>query len=827
MPSFAAAARRRAGLNPKAGALAGDAALTALTSHDVTSHDVSGALAPLEGPTAMCAVGTKLVAVGGASGRVALFESSAASFEPVAELRPATLARLWNAMAGPAAGAGGASRLAVRGLRMVPRETGDAPALLATVREDCHLQVWDVTTPARPTSVMGAALPASAAAVFGGVAADGGDARGGGARAASAAHVADGFLALATRAADSAEPARGDETTIAVYRLDVGGPQGSAAGPTVAFHASVDVPGAVAAVSLCDGALLSLSAGGVVSGWSLDDLAARRSAATTPDGVFSQQKAPAAFGLDDAADALAAWDARDPALGSGAAFALLGCHAEGDAPSGARAVDVAAELTNEIAARGAADAAALRDALATLRWPRAGAAEGRGGVLAAATAAVLRAAGGPDAPAAAAVAAWAALAPAYAAAWRARNAPLGLVAADAGGGDAAIVVRRGSVGVARPLDDVEAFIARACIEGGSGSESPAAQALALGAALDARLGAPASRALDLAASGFGSAKDDDAEARGALADAAAEARAAAPPRTGWTPPPRARLGASRPLPAGASTTSRARRSRRAAPSRGARRRRRAPRWRGCARRARRLRPPPPPRWTPSSGAPRIPNTRAEAGRGGRRTLRRKARGRTRTRARARRAPCSSFSAPRGGWARASASPRRMPPPPPPPSRAPSPRTAPRSSRGGWCRRRAPAPWRPLPRPARPPPPGGGGGELDRRRRRGPGPRPARRGGTRRRARRRRARARGGAGAGRRRRAADTRWEPVRPVSVRGRVRARRGDRLRAVRRRRARCAGRARRRGARGVARRPAGPGAGGAGALVPARAARERRLEA
>ena len=89
VPSFAAAARRRAGLNPKAGALAGEAALAALTSNDVTSHDVSGALAPLEGPTAMCAVGTKLVAVGGASGRVALFESSAASFEPVAELRPA------------------------------------------------------------------------------------------------------------------------------------------------------------------------------------------------------------------------------------------------------------------------------------------------------------------------------------------------------------------------------------------------------------------------------------------------------------------------------------------------------------------------------------------------------------------------------------------------------------------------------------------------------------------------------------------------------------------------------------------------------------------
>ena len=230
VPSFAAASRRRA--ETRAGASARDAALAALTSADVSSHDVANALAPLEGPTAMCAVGTKLVAVGGASGRVALFESAAASFESAAELKPATLARLWNAMAGPA-GPGGASRLAVRGLRMIPRETRDAPVLLATVREDCHLQVWDVTAPTRPASVMGAALPASAAAVFGGVAADGGDARGSGARAVSAVHVAEGFLAVATRAVD---PAERDETnddtprvsssffsTISAYRLDVGG----------------------------------------------------------------------------------------------------------------------------------------------------------------------------------------------------------------------------------------------------------------------------------------------------------------------------------------------------------------------------------------------------------------------------------------------------------------------------------------------------------------------------------------------------------------------------------------------------------------------------
>ena len=428
VPSFAAAARRRGGLK---GTLARDATLAALTSADVTSHDVATALAPLEGPTAMCAVGAKLVAMGGASGRVALFESgAAASFEPVAELKPATLARLWNAMAGSSAGTGGASRLAIRGLCVVPRETEDAPALLATVREDCHLQIWDVTTPARPASVMGAALPTSAAPVFAGVAADGSDARGGSARAASAVHVADGFLAVATRAADSPEPGRGDEktprpkdapsSTVSVYRLDVGKTHGSASiSSAVTFRASVDVPGAVAAVSLCDGALWSLSAGNrtnVARGWLLDDLDDADDPAAGP---------PPAFGLDAAADSLAAWDARDPASGSGAAFAVLGCITEGDEPIGcrARAADVAADLASEIAARGLADAAALRDALAALRWPRAGPAETRGGVLAAATAAVLRAAGGPDAPAAAAAAAWATLAPAYAEAWRARNEP--------------------------------------------------------------------------------------------------------------------------------------------------------------------------------------------------------------------------------------------------------------------------------------------------------------------------------------------------------------------------------------------------------------------
>ena len=500
VPSFAVASRRRAGV-----ASTRDAQLAALSATDVTQHDISASLATLEGPTAMCAVGTKLIAVGGTNGHVALLDSQ--TFELITELKPATLARLWNAMAGPS-GPSGASRLAIRGLRMIPRETRESPVLLATVREDCHMQVWDVTAPARPASVLGAALPA-AAAVFGGVTADGGD--GMGARAVDAMHVADGYLAVATRDTDignSIETGHehvtknqsAQSSKLSVYRLDVGTGNGIAS-PTVKFRTSVDVPGGVLAVSVCDGALWSLTGDGAVRGWSLDELVSG-SASTSTVG-------PAAFGLDDAADALAAWDPNDPSKGSGAAFALLGATATGDSDFGekraARAIDVASDLTNEIAARGAIDPVALRDALAELRWPRTSAS---GGVLAAAAAAVVGAAGGPDASAADAVAAWASLAPAYATAWRRRNAPLGLVSADVGGGHATIVVRGGSVGVARPLDDVETFVAGAC-EGDDKRASPATQVNAIGAALDSLLGAPASRALDLVAAGFGGTRDAD------------------------------------------------------------------------------------------------------------------------------------------------------------------------------------------------------------------------------------------------------------------------------------------------------------------------------
>ena len=162
-------------------------------------------------------------------------------------------------------------------------------------------------------------------------------------------HVAEGFLAVATRAADPAErdetndetPRVSSSSTISAYRLDVGGLTGGPAGPAVTFRASVDVPGAVAAVSLCDGALWSLSTEGVVRGWSLDDLAA---------GEAAPGAGPAAFGLDDAADALAAWDARDPRGARARRSPCSGATLKGTR-SGARAVDVAADLTNEIAAR--------------------------------------------------------------------------------------------------------------------------------------------------------------------------------------------------------------------------------------------------------------------------------------------------------------------------------------------------------------------------------------------------------------------------------------------------------------------------------------------
>lgn len=506
VPSFSAATRRRAGVGTGR-----DAALVALSASDVTSKDMSASIAQLEGPTAMCAVGTRCVAIGGQSGRVAVLDSQ--SLDLAAELKPATLARLWNAMAGPTQ-PGGNSRLAIRGVKMIPRETRESPILLAVLREDCHVQVWDLTAPQRPVAILGASLP-TAVAVFGGLAEGGGDTLSG-TRVACVMHVADGFLAVATRNAEDTAPCDSGKSKnnppitskLSVYRLElVSGASGTGAGNghSVKFVSSVDVAGGVASIAVCDGALWSLGSDGAVRAWPMDALVSGTAILSN-----SESGGPPLFGLDAHADALQAWDPRDPARGSGAAFALLGAGAKsGDEKRAPRAADVASDLTNEIAARGLVDGVALRDALASLRWPRTSATP-KGGVLLAATRAVIDAAGGPDASAANAVNAWASLAPAYGVAWRSRNASVGLICADVGGGDVTIVVRGGGVGVARPLDDVEAFVQQAC----AGFElppdsSPAQRAISIGATLDMLLGPPASRALDLVAAGFGSARDDD------------------------------------------------------------------------------------------------------------------------------------------------------------------------------------------------------------------------------------------------------------------------------------------------------------------------------
>ena len=219
------------------------------------------------------------------SGRVALLD--AATLSLVAELKPPTLARLWNAVAGT----GGGAR-AVRGLAMVPRATRDAPVLLAALRADCHFQIFDVTSPSRPAAALGVTLPA-AAALFGGIDQSGGDGSGMGARAASAMHVAEGYLAVATHDA-SAEDADDDATnrhrddddaerfrdqaaqfpparrsTVSVYALEceVG------AAPAVSFRATArGSEGNIAAVRVRDGAVWTLGADGEIRGWPLDAL---------------------------------------------------------------------------------------------------------------------------------------------------------------------------------------------------------------------------------------------------------------------------------------------------------------------------------------------------------------------------------------------------------------------------------------------------------------------------------------------------------------------------------------------------------------------------
>jgi hypothetical protein len=179
-----------------------------------------------------------------------------------------------------------------------------------------------------------------------------------------------------------------------------------------------------------------------------------------------------------------------------------------------------------------------------------------GAALLAAAAAVRFAAGGPDAPAADAVAAWSLIAPAYAAAWSRMRAPLGLLAPSGGarGGGALplVVVHGGACGVMRPLEATEAMVsssaaAAAALDfaagagagvgvGGVGggnsfrlapTASPATKALAAGAYLNTLLGAPACHAFDLVAMGVGQGGTGGGGAGFAASPAAAAAAAAA------------------------------------------------------------------------------------------------------------------------------------------------------------------------------------------------------------------------------------------------------------------------------------------------------------
>ena len=60
-----------------------------------TVHD-SPALTQLEGVSSVCPVGPRLLAFGGMTGRIALLDALSDDLAPIAELKPATLARLWN-----------------------------------------------------------------------------------------------------------------------------------------------------------------------------------------------------------------------------------------------------------------------------------------------------------------------------------------------------------------------------------------------------------------------------------------------------------------------------------------------------------------------------------------------------------------------------------------------------------------------------------------------------------------------------------------------------------------------------------------------------------
>ena len=387
----------------------------------------------------MAAVGVTKIAIGGNTGRVAILDAE--SLAPLAELKPAALARLWNAVAGV-----WPELSAIRGLRMIPRPHRTAPVLLAALRADCHLQVWDLSGdaarggPLRPTSVLAARLPGSPdAATIGGVDRSGGDGSGMRSREARAMHVADGFLAAAISGDSETEedPRLPRRSSIFLYRLDCSGP----APPSVAFHAEVKgSEGRHAEVRVADGRVWSLDASGV--GDSPAGLSRRaRAVAAGPRRARVPVRGPrrrrdGARGVDGARRGGAGGGAFAGESARGFGSRRRGGPRERASPRGVAGAEAA-----EAALRGAG---IPHDSGAVARDP-----------VGAVAAAIVRAAGG-SARRRKRGGRVVGGGGEYASSWAALRRPTGF--ADAGPKALALVRGTGAVSVMRPLEPVEAFV---------------------------------------------------------------------------------------------------------------------------------------------------------------------------------------------------------------------------------------------------------------------------------------------------------------------------------------------------------------------------------
>ena len=555
-----------------------EASLASVRAADIATVHDPPSLQALEGVASVCAVGAKMVAFGGVGGRIALLDALSDDLAPCAELKPATLARLWNVVS-LGAGARFAGARAIRAVAQVPsprRHSSDPSPprlLLAALRADCHVQLWDVTSPAKPVSLVAMQLPSPSGGGNGGGYESGGGSPGGfgspsqsapgsplggggaGERAAHCMGCGEGYLAVSTYGVDASASSsafpRPRDGKISVYALDVKvGAEGSSSA-SLAFHSPV-VGG--------DGVTVALAVSGE-SIWALQEASGRDSSGR--DGTFGEtlggagdrvlkgwpleslNRAHPCETLGDAAAELGAWAGRaaSDAAAAGAAAALL---LRGGAVPGsihATASDVSDELASELAVRGVASSAVLTAALDAVDQP----CPAGDDCTARAAAATRFAAGGDDAPAADAVAAWSLIAPAYADKWRRMRAPLGIASLPGpDSGAAAVVLREGASCVMRPLDATEAaasraaFIARtpgfaetgATSSASLGATAPHLAALALGCHMNDLLGAPACHAMDLVAGGAGSAAAgaatgaEDGGAAGAIARASPAARAA-------------------------------------------------------------------------------------------------------------------------------------------------------------------------------------------------------------------------------------------------------------------------------------------------------------